>query len=232
MSFVTVQPINARWPAENPEILQLYSFPTPNGIKVSAMLEETELEYEWHRVPLSDVDVKSPEFLSLNPNGKIPAIIDPQGPGGKPLALFESGAILIYLAEKTGMFMSDDPVKRYETIQWVMFQMGGVGPMFGQLGYFFKFAGADIEDERPVERYLGETRRLLDVLEARLEGREWLMDDYSIADICTAPWLRALAFYGAQSEVGWNERPNVVGWFERFSARPAIQRAVNIPTRE
>ena len=232
MSFVTVQPINARWPAENPEILQLYSFPTPNGIKVSAMLEETGLEYEWHRVPLSDVDVKSPEFLSLNPNGKIPAIIDPQGPGGKPLALFESGAILIYLAEKTGMFMSDDPVKRYETIQWVMFQMGGVGPMFGQLGYFFKFAGADIEDERPVERYLGETRRLLDVLEARLEGREWLMDDYSIADICTAPWLRALAFYGAQSEVGWNERPNVVGWFERFSARPAIQRAVNIPTRE
>ena len=232
MSFVTEHPINARWPAENPEILQLYSFPTPNGIKVSAMLEETGLEYEWHRVPLSDADVKSPEFLSLNPNGKIPAIIDPQGPGGKPLALFESGAILIYLAEKTGMFMSGDPVKRYETIQWVMFQMGGVGPMFGQLGYFFKFAGADIEDERPVERYLGETRRLLDVLEARLEGREWLMDDYSIADICTAPWLRALAFYGAQSEVGWNERPNVVGWFERFSARPAIQRAVNIPTRE
>ena len=232
MSFVTEHPINARWPAENPEILQLYSFPTPNGIKVSAMLEETGLEYEWHRVPLSDADVKSPEFLSLNPNGKIPAIIDPHGPGGKPLALFESGAILIYLAEKTGMFMSDDPVKRYETIQWVMFQMGGVGPMFGQLGYFFKFAGADIEDERPVERYLGETRRLLDVLEARLEGREWLMDDYSIADICTAPWLRALAFYGAQSEVGWNERPNVVGWFERFSARPAIQRAVNIPTRE
>ena len=232
MSFVTEHPINARWPAENPEILQLYSFPTPNGIKVSAMLEETGLEYEWHRVPLSDADVKSPEFLSLNPNGKIPAIIDPQGPGGKPLALFESGAILIYLAEKTGMFMSDDTVKRYETIQWVMFQMGGVGPMFGQLGYFFKFAGADIEDERPVERYLGETRRLLDVLEARLEGREWLMDDYSIADICTAPWLRALAFYGAQSEVGWNERPNVVGWFERFSARPAIQRAVNIPTRE
>ena len=232
MSFVTEHPINARWPAENPEILQLYSFPTPNGIKVSAMLEETGLEYEWHRVPLSDADVKSPEFLSLNPNGKIPAIIDPHGPGGKPLALFESGAILIYLAEKTGMFMSGDPVKRYETIQWVMFQMGGVGPMFGQLGYFFKFAGADIEDERPVERYLGETRRLLDVLEARLEGREWLMDDYSIADICTAPWLRALAFYGAQSEVGWNERPNVVGWFERFSARPAIQRAVNIPTRE
>ena len=150
MSFVTEHPINARWPAENPEILQLYSFPTPNGIKVSAMLEETGLEYEWHRVPLSDADVKSPEFLSLNPNGKIPAIIDPQGPGGKPLALFESGAILIYLAKKTGMFMSGDPVKRYETIQWVMFQMGGVGPMFGQLGYFFKFAGADIEEVGPV----------------------------------------------------------------------------------
>ena len=232
MSRLSDHPITHRWPALHPDRLQLYSLPTPNGIKVGVMLEETGIPYEGHRLSFAENDQFTPEFLSLNPNNKIPAILDPDGPGGRPLALFESGAILMYLAEKTGMFMSGDPVKRYETIQWVMFQMGGVGPMFGQLGYFFKFAGADIEDERPVERYLGETRRLLDVLEARLEGREWLMDDYSIADICTAPWLRALAFYGAQSEVGWNERPNVVGWFERFSARPAIQRAVNIPTRE
>ena len=232
MSFVTDHPINGRWPAKNPDILQLYSFPTPNGIKASAMLEECGLPYEAHKVTLADADVRSPEFLSLNPNNKIPAIIDPDGPGGRGIALFESGAILIYLAEKTGKFLSPDPVKRYETIQWVMWQMGGVGPMFGQLGYFFKFGGADIEDERPVERYLGETRRLLDVLEKRLEGREWIMGDYSIADICTAPWMRALAFYGAQSEVGWKDRPNTVAWFERWSARPASQRAVDIPPRE
>ncbi|MEZ5714699.1 MAG: glutathione binding-like protein [Paracoccaceae bacterium] len=232
MSFVTDHPINARWPAKNPDILQLYSFPTPNGIKVSAMLEECGLDYEWHRVTLKDEDVKSPAFLSLNPNGKIPAIIDPQGPGGQPLTLFESGAILIYLAEKTGKFLSADPIQRYQTLQWVMFQMGGVGPMFGQLGFFFAFGGADIEDERPVMRYQTETMRLLDVLEKRLEGRDWLMGDYSIADICTAPWMRALKHYGAQSEVGWNDRPNVVAWFERWAERPASQRAVNIPTRE
>ena len=232
MSFVTDHPINGRWPAKNPDILQLYSFPTPNGIKASAMLEECGLPYEAHKVTLADADVRSPEFLILNPNNKIPAIIDPNGPEGRGIALFESGAILIYLAEKTGKFLSPDPVKRYETIQWVMWQMGGVGPMFGQLGYFFKFGGADIEDERPVERYLGETRRLLDVLEKRLEGREWIMGDYSIADICTAPWMRALAFYGAQSEVGWKDRPNTVAWFERWSARPASQRAVDIPPRE
>ena len=232
MSFVTDHPINGRWPAKNPDILQLYSFPTPNGIKASAMLEECGLPYEAHKVTLADADVRSPEFLSLNPNNKIPAIIDPDGPGGRGIALFESGAILIYLAEKTGKFLSPDPVKRYETIQWLMWQMGGVGPMFGQLGYFFKFGGADIEDERPVERYLGEARRLLDVLEKRLEGREWIMGDYSIADICTAPWMRALAFYGAQSEVGWKDRPNTVAWFERWSARPASQRAVDIPPRE
>ncbi|MDQ2089803.1 glutathione S-transferase family protein [Marimonas arenosa] len=232
MSFVTDHPINARWPAETPDLLQLYSFPTPNGIKVSAMLEETGLPYEWHKVTLSDEDVKSPEFLSLNPNGKIPAIIDPDGPGGQPLALFESGAILLYLAEKTGQFLSPDPIRRYQTIQWVMFQMGGIGPMFGQLGWFFAFGGADIEDERPLERYQKETIRLLDVLEQRLDGRDWLMDVYSIADIATAPWMRALAHYGVQSEIGWKDRPNVLAWFERFNARPAIQRAINIPPRE
>lgn len=232
MTTITDHPINARWPAANPDILQLYSFPTPNGVKVSAMLEETGLSYEWHRVTLSESDVKSPEFLSLNPNGKIPAIIDPQGPAGQPLELFESGAILIYLAEKTGKFLSPDPALRYQTLQWVMFQMGGIGPMFGQLGYFFAFAGADIQDARPLERYRSETMRLLDVLETRLAGREWLMDEYSIADICTAPWLRALDFYGARSAVEWASRPNVVAWFDRFMDRPAIRRAIDIPPRE
>ncbi len=232
MSTITDHPISTRWPAANSDILQLYSFPTPNGVKVSAMLEETGLPYEWHRVTLADADVKSPEFLSLNPNGKIPAIIDPDGPGGQTLELFESGAILVYLADKTGKFLSPDPAGRYHTLQWVMFQMGGIGPMFGQLGYFFAFGGADIDDDRPVERYLNETMRLLDVLETRLAGRDWLMDDYSIADICTAPWLRALDFYGVKSEVKWTSRPGVVAWFERFMDRPAIQRAINIPPRE
>lgn len=232
MSTITDHPINARWPAAKPDILQLYSFATPNGVKVSAMLEETGLPYEWHRVTLSDADVKSPAFLSLNPNGKIPAIIDPDGPGGQPLELFESGAILVYLAEKTGKFLSPDPARRYQTLQWVMFQMGGIGPMFGQLGYFFAFGGAEIDDDRPVERYRKETMRLLDVLETRLAGRDWLMDDYSIADICTAPWLRALDFYGAKSEVVWDSRPNVVAWFDRFMDRPAIRRAIDIPPRD
>ena len=170
MTALTDHPINARWPAADPTVLQLYSFPTPNGVKVSIMLEETGLPYEAHKVTLSDADVKSPEFLALSPNNKIPAIIDPDGPGGAPLALFESGAILIYLAEKTGKLLSPDPAKRYQTIQWLMFQMGGIGPMFGQLGFFYKFAGREIEDKRPVERYLAETRRLLGVLDGALAG--------------------------------------------------------------
>ncbi|MDQ2094494.1 glutathione S-transferase family protein [Rhodalgimonas zhirmunskyi] len=228
---VTDHPVNARWPAKTPDVLQLYSFPTPNGVKVSAMLEETGLPYEAHTVTLADADVKSPEFLALNPNNKIPAIIDPDGPGGKPLALFESGAILIYLAEKTGQFLSPDPATRYETLQWVMFQMGGVGPMFGQLGFFYAFAGKEIEDKRPVARYIGETKRLLDVLETRLTGRDYIVDDYSIADICTAPWLRSLDFYGAKEVVGWGTRPAVEGWFDRVMSRPALQAALNIPPR-
>ena len=231
MSFVTDHPINARWPAENPDILQLYSFPTPNGIKVSAMLEETGLPYEWHRVTLSDDDVKSPEFLALSPNNKIPAIIDPDGPDGKPLPRFESGAILIYLAEKTGQFLSPDPVLRYQTIQWLMFQMGGIGPMFGQLGFFYKFAGAQIEDKRPLERYMAETRRLLGVLDRALEGKDWLMGDYSIADIATAPWLRALDFYEATDDLRFDDFENVDAYLDRFLDRPAAQRALNIPPR-
>jgi GST-like protein len=225
-------PITRRWPAQNPQILQLYSFPTPNGIKISTFLEESGLPYEAHRVTLDDADVKSPEFLSLNPNNKIPAVIDPDGPDGRPIGLFESGAILIYLAEKTGQFLPADPRARYETIQWLMFQMGGPGPMFGQLGFFVKFKGAEVEDPIPRERYIGETKRLLGVVETALEGREWIAGDYSIADMALAPWLGALDFYGAKEMVGWEAHPRTVAYLDRFLARPAVQRALDIPPRE
>ena len=221
--------INEKWPARNPDSLQLYSFPTPNGVKVSIALEELGLDYEPHLVTLSDADVKSPEFLSLNPNNKIPAIIDPNGPEGAPIALFESGAILIYLAEKTGKLLGRTPADKYRVIQWVMFQMGGVGPMFGQLGYFVKFAGAAIEDPRPRERYIAEATRLLGVLDGALEGQEWIAGDFSIADIALAPWLNGLAFYGAQDLVGWGGLRNVPAYVERFYARPAVQRGKSIP---
>lgn len=225
-------PVSRRWPATNPDILQLYSFPTPNGVKVSIMLEEIGLPYEAHRVTLSDADVKSPEFLSLNPNNKIPAIIDPDGPDGQPLALFESGAILLYLAEKSGKLIGETAADRARITQWLMFQMGGVGPMFGQLGFFYKFAGAEIEDPRPRARYVAEVKRLLAVIDAQLEGRDWIAGDYSIADIAIAPWLNTLAFYGAQDLVGWQNHPNAVAYLERFLARPAVQRGLTIPARE
>jgi GST-like protein len=225
-------PIAAKWPPCYPERLQLYSAPTPNGVKVSIMLEETGLLYEPHRVSLEG-DQRSPAFLSLNPNGKIPAIVDPDGPGGKPLALFESGAILVYLAEKTGRLMPKDAALRYETLQWVFFQMAGIGPMFGQFGFFFKFAGREIEDKRPLERYATESKRLLGVLEERLARREWIMgDDYTIADIISFPWVRALkTTYEASSFLGLDTYPKVMGWMERAAARPASQRGLNIPAR-
>lgn len=232
MTTLADHPINSRWPAADPSVLQLYSFPTPNGVKAAIMLEETGLPYEAHKVTLSDADVKSPEFLALNPNNKIPAIIDPNGPGGAPLALFESGAILIYLAEKTGKLLSDDPATRYQTIQWLMFQMGGIGPMFGQLGFFYKFAGSAIEDKRPVERYLDETRRLLGVLNGALEGKDWITGEYSIADIAIAPWLRALDFYEATDAVDFDSFTNVDAYLDRFLDRPAVKRGLNIPPRD
>lgn len=224
-------PITARWPAVHPDRLQLYSFPTPNGIKVSAMLEETGLAYEPHLVRLSG-DQLTPEFLSLNPNNKIPAIIDPAGPDGAPLALFESGAILIYLAEKTGRFLPGGAA-RYETLQWLMFQMGGLGPMFGQLGFFHKFAGREIEDPRPRQRYADEAARLLGVLDGRLAGRDWIMGpDYTIADMAAWPWVRGLGFYEAKDLVGYERFANVRAWLERALERPASQAALNIPDRE
>ncbi|MGM9487906.1 glutathione S-transferase N-terminal domain-containing protein [Ideonella sp. YS5] len=225
-------PITSRWPARHPERLQLYSLPTPNGVKVAILLEETGLPYEAHRVQFETNDQQSAEFRSLNPYGKIPAIIDPDGPGGQPLALFESGAILWYLAEKTGRFVPADPALRYETLQWLMFQMGGVGPMFGQVGFFHKFAGKDFEDKRPRDRYVGESRRLLSVLEQRLAGRRWVMgDDYTIADIAIFPWVRNLVgFYGAGDLVGIGDFPEVQRTLQAFVDRPAVARGLTIPT--
>ncbi len=224
-------PITRKWPARHPDRLQLYSLPTPNGVKVSICLEETGLPYEAHRVAFDSNDQLSPEFLSLNPNNKIPAILDPQGPGGRPLALFESGAILMYLASKTGQLLPADTAARWETTQWLMFQMGGVGPMFGQLGFFHKFAGKEFEDKRPRDRYVAESKRLLGVLERRLAGRAWIMgDDYTIADIATLPWVRNLVgFYGAGELVGFEAFPNVQRVLAAFVARPAVQRGLLIP---
>jgi len=221
-------PIFAKWPAAHPDRLQLFGAPTPNGVKVSIMLEETGLPYEAHRVDIMASESHDPAFLALNPNGKIPAIYDPDGPGGKPLPLFESGAILIYLANKTSQFLSSDPATRFETIQWLMWQMGGAGPIFGQLGFFHKFAGKDYEDKRPRDRYAAESARLLGVLNARLEGRTWIMgDEYSIADISLIGWIRNLiGFYDAAEIVGFERFKNVQAWLDRSLARPAVQRGL------
>jgi len=223
-------PITRRWPAAHPERLQLYSVPTPNGVKVSIMLEEIGLPYEPHRIAFGDDGTSSPDFRSLNPNGKIPAIIDPDGPGGAALRLWESGAILLYLADKTGQLLSPDPARRLETIQWLFWQMSAVGPMFGQVGYFHRFAGREYKDKRPLGRYVGESKRLLGVLNRRLEGRSWIMDDYSIADIATLGWVRNLiTFYEARDLVDFDSYANVAAWLERSLARPAVQRGLTIP---
>jgi GST-like protein len=234
MNDLTAFPITKKWPAQHPDRLQLYSLPTPNGVKVSVMLEETGLPYEPHLVNFDTDDQLSAEFRSLNPYGKIPAILDPGGPGGQPLPLFESGAILIYLADKTGQFLPQDPAARYETIQWLMFQMGGVGPMFGQVGFFNKFAGKDYEDKRPRQRYVAESRRLLAVLDARLAARAWIMGEvYTIADMAILPWVRNLiGFYQAGDLVGMTDFPHVTRAPQRFLARPAVHRALSIPRPE
>lgn len=231
MTDLSAFPITKKWPARHPDRIQLYSLPTPNGVKVSILLEETGLPYEAHRVSFDARDQFSPEFLSLSPNNKIPAILDPNGPEGKPLGLFESGAILIYLASKAGKFLPADTAGRYETLQWVMFQMGGIGPMFGQLGFFHKFAGKDYEDKRPRDRYVDESKRLLAVLDQRLEGRDWVMgDEYTIADIAILPWVRNLVgFYGAGELVEFSRFKNIARVLEAFVARPAVARGLTIP---
>ena len=234
MTDLSAFAVARRWPAADPSKLQLYSFPTPNGVKVSIALEEIGLPYEAHAVNIGKDESWTPEFLSLNPNGKIPAIIDPDGPGGKPFGLFESGAILVYLAEKTGKLIPSDAAGRYETLQWVFFQMGGIGPIFGQVGFFHKFAGREIEDKRPLERYVKESARLLGVIETRLEGRDWIMgDQYTIADISMLGWVRNLiGFYDAGRLVGFENFPRVAAWLERGLARPAVQLGLTIPPRE
>jgi GSH-dependent disulfide-bond oxidoreductase len=226
-------PINRKWPAQHPDRLQLYSLPTPNGVKVSIMLEEIGLPYEPHLVNFDTQDQLSPEFVSLNPNNKIPAIIDPHGPGGVPLPLFESGAILVYLANKTGKLIPRDEAARWQTLQWVMFQMGGIGPMFGQVGFFHKFAGKDYEDKRPRDRYISEAKRLLGVLDKQLDGQAWIVgDEYTIADIATFPWVRNLVgFYAAGELVGFDDFANVKRALQAFVARPAVARGLTIPQR-
>lgn len=233
MTELSAFPITRRWPPKNSEILQLYSLPTPNGVKVSIMLEEIGLPYEAHRVDIGANESWTPEFLSLNPNAKIPAILDPQGPEGRPLALFESGAILLYLAEKSGKLLPSAPNARYETIQWVFFQMAFIGPMFGQLGYFHKFAGREIEDKRPLKRYADESARLLGVLNDRLAQRAFLMgDEYTIADIAVMGWVRNLiGFYGAGEIVGYDRFGHIARWLDTCLARPAVERGLRIPER-
>lgn len=233
MADLSAFPVTRQFPPQHPDRLQLYSLPTPNGVKVSILLEELGLPYEAHLVDIAKDETWTPEFLSLNPNCKIPAIIDPDGPEGKPLPLFESGAILVYLAEKTGRFLPADPAARYETLQWVFFQMAAIGPMFGQLGFFHRFAGREYEDKRPRDRYVAESKRLLGVLEGRLEGRDWIMGvDYTIADIAILGWVRNLiGFYEAGDLVGFSDFPRVGAWLERGLARPAVQRGLEIPAR-
>ncbi|MDR5759857.1 glutathione S-transferase N-terminal domain-containing protein [Caballeronia sp. LZ035] len=233
MTALTDFPITQKWPAQHPERIQLYSLPTPNGVKVSIMLEETGLPYEPHLVRFDANDQLSPEFVSLNPNNKIPAIIDPNGPNGAPLPLFESGAILVYLAAKSGKLMPEDIAKRYETLQWLMFQMGGIGPMFGQVGFFHKFAGKEYEDKRPRARYVAESKRLLTVLDRQLEEREWIIgDEYTIADISIFPWVRNLVgFYEARELVDFHEFKNVERALDAFVQRPAVIRGLDIPKR-
>ncbi|CUI65432.1 glutathione S-transferase N-terminal domain-containing protein [Achromobacter xylosoxidans] len=231
MSSLASFAITRKWPARHPDRIQLYSLPTPNGVKVSILLEELGLPYEPHRVSFDSQDQFTPEFLSLSPNNKIPAILDPNGPDGKPLALFESGAILVYLASKTGQLIPADTAGRFETLQWVMFQMGGIGPMFGQLGFFHKFAGKDYEDKRPRDRYVAESKRLLGVLDKRLDGRDWVMgEQYTIADIAILPWVRNLiGFYGAGDLVDFPQFRNVARVLETFVARPAVVKGLTIP---
>ncbi len=228
MSDLSAFPITARWPAQDAAVIQLYSYPTPNGVKISIALEEMGLAYEPHLVTLKDEDVKSAAFLSLNPNNKIPAIVDPNGPEG-PIGLFESGAILLYLAEKTGKFIGSNAADKAKITQWLMFQMGGLGPMLGQMGFFYKFAGSQIEDPRPRERYRDEAIRLLAVVDKQLEGQDWIAGDYSIADMAIAPWLNALEYYGTKDAVGYHDLKNVPAYVERFFARPAVAKARNIP---
>ncbi len=226
-------PITHHWPAQHPDRIQLYGLPTPNGVKVSIALEELGLPYEPHAVNIMKDENRVPDYLALNPNGKIPCIIDPEGPDGEPIFLFESNNILLYLAEKTGKLIPADAAGRIEARTWLFFQAAHVGPMFGQLGFFNKFAGRDYEDKRPRDRYVAESKRLLGVLDERLADRAWLLgEDYSIVDIAHLGWVRNLiTFYEAGDLVGFDSYTSVKRWLEAGLARPAVQRGLTIPAR-
>ena len=233
MTALDAFPVTRKWPPQFPDRLQLYTLGTPSGIKVAVMLEETGLPYEAHRVSFDSNDQYSPEFHALNPNDRIPAIIDPNGPGGVPLPLFESGAILWYLAEKTGQLLPQDPALRYEALQWLMFQMGNVGPMFGQVGFFNRFAGREWEDKRPLNRYIAESRRLLQVLEGQLASRRWIVgEDYTIADVATFPWINHLVtYYQAAELLKYSDFEHVPRATRQFLERPAVIRGMQVPRR-
>ena len=204
-------------------MIDLYTWTTPNGRKVSIMLEELGLAYRVHPVNIGQNDQFKPEFIRISPNSKIPAIVDPDGPDGKPMAMMESGAILVYLAGKTGKLLPQSIRDRYEALQWLMFQMGGVGPMFGQTHHFLRAAKEPVP--YAIERYTKETRRLYGVLDDRLQGRAYLADGYSIADIATYPWVARHEWH----QVDLADFPNVKRWFDAISARPAVQRGMNVP---
>ena len=191
------------------------------------------MPYEVHQVSFESSDQMSPEFIGTFPNNKIPAIIDPNGPGGQPIALVESGAIMVYLAEKTGQFLPLDPMLRYATLQWLMFQMGGIGPMFGQVGFFNIYGGKDFEDKRPLMRYVNESKRLLGVLDKHLAGKQWMVgDEYTIADMAIFPWIRNMIVrYNAEELVGWGHYPEVSRVLSHWLQRPAVQRGLLIPAR-
>jgi GST-like protein len=233
MSKLDQFPIARRWPATNPDIIQLYGLPTPNGVKVSIALEEMALPYEPHAVDIMKNESWTEEYLALNPNGKIPAIIDPDGPDGKPIGLFESNAILLYLAEKTGKLIPADRAGKLEVRQWLFLQAAHIGPMFGQVGFFHKFAGKEIEDKRPRDRFVAESKRLLKLLEDRLTGREWLVgEDFSIVECATLGWVRNLVgFYEAGELVDYAALKQVPRWLDACLARPAVQRGLVTPAR-
>ncbi len=224
---MTTDTLPKRWKATSPDHIQLYSLATPNGQKAGIALEELGLEYDAHTIDIMKGDQFDEEYLSINPNSKIPAIIDPHGPNGGPLSIMESGAILLYLAEKTGKLLPDDPYWRSKAIQWTFFQTGSVGPMFGQFGHFYKYAKGKT-DTYGEERYGKEVTRLLGVLDAALADRDWLADEFSIADIMTVPWVNGLEYYEGKDFVGYDAFTNVHAWVERFMARPAVQRGVKV----
>lgn len=220
----------SRWPASHPERLQLYSQATPNGLKITVALEVLGLAYELHPIDILEGEQFDPEYVELvNPNSKIPAIIDPDGPGGEPLNLMESGAILLYLADKTGKLLPADPRQRWDAMQWLFFQTSNLAPFMGQFGHFFKFARGKTSDDYGLERYTKEARRLLGVLDRRLEGRSFLAaDELTVADIAAFPWVQALDFYEGKEHLGYDSYANVEPWVQRCIAQPGVRRGLDV----